>query len=133
MGAAVNHCFFVGNLGKEPEGKDINGSYVCNYSIAINKKWRKDDGTEGEKTTWVPCTAWGKQAKFAVDAFVKGETILVEGEFDSKTWEKDGVKHYKNEILVIRHWKFGEWKSRSKDEKKKGGAAHQGAEEDVPF
>lgn len=98
--ASLNHCAFIGNIGKIELRYLSNGDAATTFTVAVNEKWTSKDGEKKEKTTWVPCVAYRKLAEI-LDKYCKvGSSIYVSGKFYPSNWEKDGVKHYKTEIIV---------------------------------
>lgn len=93
----------IGRLGKDPELKSLsNETSVCNFSVAVSKKWKKKDGTQEEKTTWIGMSAWGKTAEVISKYLAKGSQAYFEGELETSSWEKNGEKRYKTEVRVER-------------------------------
>ena len=71
---------FVGNLGDQPEMRYTpDGTPVTNFSVAVNRKWNNSDGSQGEETIWLRCTAWRKTAEVVNQYLSKGRQVLVEG------------------------------------------------------
>jgi len=68
-----------GNLGSDPELHQVGERHVCNFSIAVNEKFPKSDGTEMEITTWYRCSAWNGTARAIAEYKKKGDPILVIG------------------------------------------------------
>ena len=78
---------------------------VCEFGLAINKKWTTKGGEKKEKVCFIECNAFGKTAELIGKYFSKGKGILVEGELDFSTWEKNHVKFSKHRVQV-REFKF---------------------------
>lgn len=98
--ASLNKVQIIGNLGRDPEIKTIpSGQKVASFSLACSEKYTKD-GQKVEKTEWINCKAWGKLAEIIEKYVKKGNQIYVEGKLETQTFEKDGVKRYKTEIVV---------------------------------
>ena len=83
----MNICILSGRTGRDPEIKTTpSGSKVVSFSIAIDKR-----GKDGQKdVTWANCTAWGKTADFVQQYVKKGSAIEIVGQFQTRTYEKDG-------------------------------------------
>lgn len=99
--ASVNHCVFIGNLGRDPELKYLpNGDAVCNISIATSEKWKdKNTGEPKELTEWIPIGFYGKLAEIVGQYCKKGSSIYVEGRFSTRKYtDKDGVEKYATSI-----------------------------------
>jgi single-strand DNA-binding protein len=70
----------VGNLGRDPEMRYTSkGTPVTNFSVATNRKWTNEDGSQGEETTWFRISAWGKLGEVCNQFLSKGRQVFVEG------------------------------------------------------
>lgn len=91
----MNNVNLIGRLTRDPELKYTqDGKAVGNFSIAVTKKFKKDEAD------FLNCVAWGKTAELIAEYLRKGNQLGVSGSIATSTWEKDGVKQYKTEILV---------------------------------
>lgn len=96
----VNKVILVGNLGRDPEIRSTpSGQNVANFSVATTRRWKDRDGNRQEKTEWHNIVAWGKQAEIAGQYLTKGKQVFVEGRLETRSWEKDGQKHYRTEVI----------------------------------
>ncbi len=87
-----NVAIIEGNLGKDPEVKQLeNGKSLCNFSLAVYRN--------KETTDWIDCVAFGAEAD-ALKQAEKGRKVRVDGRLQQRTWEKDGKKNSKVEILA---------------------------------
>ena len=101
MAASVNHCIFIGNLGRDPETRyTASGEAICNFSIACTESWKdKQTGEKKEMTEWVRVSAFGKLAEICSQYLKKGSQVYVEGSLRTRKWtDKDGVEKYTTEI-----------------------------------
>tara|TARA_R110000772_G_scaffold250065_1_gene364661 strand:- start:236 stop:664 length:429 start_codon:yes stop_codon:yes gene_type:complete len=97
----VNKVILVGNLGKDPELKNLEGGNVVTaFSIATSESWKDRNGDKQSRTTWHNCEVWGKQAEIADKYLKKGSKIYLEGKIQVDEYEKDGQKRYINKINV---------------------------------
>jgi len=81
------HTVIVGNLGRDPEMRYTpSGVPVTSFSVAVNKKWKGQDGEMQEKTTWFRVTAWRRLAELCNQYLTKGQLVLVEGEVEARAW-----------------------------------------------
>jgi len=98
----LNRAQVLGNLTKDPEMRFTpNGQAVSNFTIATNRKWKNQDGTDGDSTEYHDIVVWGKQAENVTPMLKKGDPALVEGRLQTRNWEgQDGVKRYKTEIIA---------------------------------
>ena len=95
----MNRAFLIGNLGKDPEVKQIEGgTSVGTFSLATSSKYKNKAGELIEDTQWHNITVWGKLAEIAAKYLKKGTKIAVEGEIRYREYEKDGQKKYFTEI-----------------------------------
>ena len=92
---ALNKVLIIGNLGQDPEMRFTpNGKAVTSFSVAVNSKFG-----EKETTEWISVVAWAKLAE-TCNQLQKGSHVFVEGRLQTRTWDKDGVKHYKTEVVA---------------------------------
>lgn len=93
---SVNKAILIGNLGQDPEAKQVNDKTVVNFSLATSEK-RGDD----MHTTWHRVVVWGKLAEICSQYLKKGSKVYVEGKIQNRQWEEDGgVKRNITEILA---------------------------------
>jgi len=70
----------VGNLGADPELRFTpDGTPVCNFSVATNRRWTSKEGVPGEETVWFRVTAWRRMAEVCNEYLQKGRQVLVIG------------------------------------------------------
>lgn len=103
MANDLNRCDFIGRLGKDPVTRfSPNGKAVCNFTIAVGKKWKdKNSGEIKEATSWVPIVAFGKQAEVLGEYLKKGSRLHVAGEFQVRKWQdQSGQNRYSTEIIL---------------------------------
>jgi len=90
----MNKAILIGNVGKEPElRKTQSGTSVANFSLATSKKVKGED-----KTEWHRIVAWDKLAEIIEKYVRKGDKVMIEGEIETREYEKDGRKVYTTEI-----------------------------------
>ena len=98
---SVNKVIILGRVGQEPKVKEFdNGNKIVSFTIATSEKYTNKDGQKVENTEWHNISVGGKVADIAAKYVVKGMQLYVEGKIKTKSWEKDGVKHYQTEIAV---------------------------------
>lgn len=113
----MNKFIVMGNLGGDPETRQINGQMVCNFSVATNEKWTDANGVAKEATQWHRITVWGKLAEVCAQYLFKGRKVLVEGRISYRESEKDGVTtRYTN--LTATNIDFCDSKRREVEEEK---------------
>lgn len=73
----------IGNVGNDPELRHTaNGTPVCNFRLAVHRRWTTQSGEKNEKTTWFRVTAWQKQAETVSQYLSKGRQVMVIGEVE---------------------------------------------------
>ncbi len=86
-----------GNVGADPEIRDVNGTKVANLSVAVNEGYTNKQGEKVEKTHWYRLEAWdGSNGKGLVSSVIepyvkKGITVFAQGFPIIEEYEKDGV------------------------------------------
>ena len=97
----LNRVQIIGNTGKAPEMRyTAAGKAVTTFSVAVNHTHRDAAGQPVEETEWFNCLCWDKLAETANSYVQKGGLLYVEGRLKTRTWEQDGSKHYKTELIV---------------------------------
>lgn len=103
----LNKAIIVGNLTRDPELRALpSGANVCNFGIATNRVWYNQEKEKQEETEFHNIVVFGKQAESCAQYLKKGSSALVEGRLQTRSWEKDGAKQYRTEI-VADHVQFG--------------------------
>lgn len=99
---SVNKVILVGRLGKDSEIQYTpSGMAVLKNSLATSEQWKDKDGNKKEKTEWCNIVLFGKQAEGLSKYLMKGVQIYLIGKLQTRSWEKNGVKHYITEIIAI--------------------------------
>lgn len=90
--AGVNKVILLGNLGSDPEIRQVGETKVANFNIATSEKYKKRDGTTVEETEWHRIELWGNQAELAEKYLKKGNTVYIEGKIKTEEYiDKDGI------------------------------------------
>jgi len=114
----LNKAMIYGNLTRDPELKALpNGMNVCSMSLATNRVYKDRDGVRQENTDYHNVVVFGVQAENSAKYLTKGNGVYVEGRLQTRSWEKDGQKQYRTEVVADRV-QFGP---------KNGGAGGDGA------
>jgi single-strand DNA-binding protein len=100
---SVNKVILIGNLGADPELKYTPSSRpLCNLRIATTDVYKDKAGQKQEKTEWHRVTVWGDQAENCNKYLAKGRSVYVEGRLQTRSYDKDGQKHYATDIVADR-------------------------------
>lgn len=107
MSLSLNNVIFAGNLTFDPELKALpSGQNVAHFTLAANEIYTKDEEVK-ETVEFMSIVVFGRQAENCAQYLKKGSSALVEGKLQTRSWEKDGQKFYKTEI-VARRVQFGD-------------------------
>lgn len=91
----------MGNLTRDPELRTTpNGQNVASFSLAVNRTWRNAQGEQQEAVDYIDCNIWGKPAEVINQYMRKGSGILVSGRLQQRSWEQEGQKRSKVEVVV---------------------------------
>jgi single-strand DNA-binding protein len=88
----------IGRLGQDAIVNNVNGKTVINFSMAYSEKFKKQDGQEVDKTTWVSCAYWTEKINVA-SYLKKGTLIYMEGKPEAKTYLNNST----NETIAQLH------------------------------
>ena len=126
MSRGLNKVMLIGNLGNDPETRYTQGgAAVTSIGIATSETWKdKQTGEKQERTEWHNVTFFGRLAEVAGEYLRKGSKVYVEGRLRTNSWEKDGQKHYKTEIIAS--------EMQMLDSKGQGGGAPGGQQKPPP-
>lgn len=101
MARSFNQVTLMGNLTRDPELRQTpNGQSVCSFSLALNRSYKGGDGEWTEVTDFVNCIAWGPLGERVAQYLTKGRPALVSGRLQSSSWEQDGQKRSKLEVVA---------------------------------
>lgn len=97
---SLNRAQILGNLTRDAEMRYTpNGQAVSHFGVATNRRWKNQDGTDGESVEFHNIVVWGKQAENVTPMLKKGGPVYVEGRIQTRSWEgQDGVKRNTTEI-----------------------------------
>lgn len=99
----LNKALIYGNLTRDPELKALpSGMNVCSFSLATNRVYNDREGKRQEATDYHNVVVFGKQAENSAKYLSKGNGAFVEGRLQTRSWEKDGQKQYRTEIVADR-------------------------------
>jgi single-strand DNA-binding protein len=98
----VNKVILVGNVGKDPDQREMpGGGIVVNLTLATSETWKdKNTGQNQERTEWHRVVFFNRLAEIVRDYVRKGSKIYIEGSLRTRSWEQDGVTKYATEIVA---------------------------------
>jgi single-strand DNA-binding protein len=101
MARSVNQVILMGNLTRDPELRNTpSGQSVCSFSLALNRAYKDQSGEWKETTDYIDIVAWGPLGERVAQYLSKGRRCLVQGRLQSRSWEQDGNKRSKVEVLA---------------------------------
>lgn len=99
----LNKAMIFGNLTRDPELKSLpSGIQVCSFSLATNRVYKDRDGKRAEQTDYHNVVVFGRQAETSAQYLKKGASAYIEGRLQTRSWDADGVKQYRTEIVADR-------------------------------
>ncbi|HEY9714233.1 MAG TPA: single-stranded DNA-binding protein [Chroococcales cyanobacterium] len=101
MARSLNQVTLMGNLTRDPELRQTpTGQNVCSFSLALNRSYKDSSGEWQEATDYIDIVAWGPLAERVSQYLTKGRRCLVQGRLQSRSWEQEGQKRSKVEVLA---------------------------------
>lgn len=101
MARSLNQVTLMGNLTRDPELRQTpSGQNVCSFSLALNRSYKDQSGEWQEATDYIDIVAWGPLGERVSQYLHKGSRTLVQGRLQSRSWEQEGVKRNKVEVLA---------------------------------
>jgi single-strand DNA-binding protein len=101
----LNKAILIGNLTRDPELRSLpSGIKVCTFSLATNRVWKDKNGARQESADYHNVVVFGRQAETVAQYMKKGNSILVEGRMQTRSWDdkNSGEKKYRTEIVADR-------------------------------
>lgn len=101
MARSFNQVILMGNLTRDPELRTTpTGQGVCSFSLALNRSYKGADGNWQEATDFIDIVAWGPLGERVAQYLTKGRPCLINGRLQSRSWEQDGQKRTKVEVVA---------------------------------
>jgi single-strand DNA-binding protein len=101
MAEGLNRVMLLGNLGADPELRVTpGGQAVLKLRLATTESYLDRNNARQERTEWHQVTLWGKRGEALAKFLTKGERLFVEGRIQTSSYEKDGEKRYRTEIVA---------------------------------
>lgn len=101
MARSFNQVILMGNLTRDPDLRQTpNGQSVCSFSLALNRSYKGSDGEWTEATDYIDIVAWGPLGERVAQYLTKGRPCLVNGRLQSRSWEQEGQKRSKVEVVA---------------------------------
>ena len=101
MSDGLNRVILMGNLGADPELRHApNGTPILSLRLATNESFVDKNKTVQERTEWHQVVVFGPRAEALSKLLGRGSNVLVEGGLRSSSYEKDGQKRWKTEVVA---------------------------------
>ena len=101
--ASYNKVILMGHLTRDPEFRTLPNSQtpVCDFALAVNRRWKDADGGDREDVLFIDCAAFGKPGETIAGSLTKGRPIHIEGRLRLEQWEQeDGQRRSKIRVVV---------------------------------
>jgi single-strand DNA-binding protein len=99
--ASYNRVILMGHLTRDPELRNLTNTTVCDFSLAVNRQWKDDQGEIREEVLFIDCSAFGRTGQTIGENLTKGRPIHVDGRLKLDQWEQeDGQRRSKIRVVV---------------------------------
>ena len=135
--AGVNKIILLGNLGKDPDVKHLEGGRaVANFPIATSETYKNKQGDKVTNTEWHSVVLWSPLAEIAEKYLKKGNQVYIEGKMTTRSYEdKDGNQRYVTEVVGRDLTLLGGNNNQSAESASNSplGETQEAEEDDLPF
>jgi single-strand DNA-binding protein len=102
MARGINKVILIGNLGADPETRySQGGNAVTKFRLATSENWRdRQSGEQQERTEWHNVVCFSRLAEIAGEYLRKGSKVYIEGSLSTSSWEVEGQKRFRTEIVA---------------------------------
>lgn len=130
--SSVNKVILIGNVGKDPEVKELKNGKVANMVLATSEKYTDKNGDRQEKTEWHNIVVYGKLVDIVEKWVKKGDKLFLEGSIATRKWEdKQGNDRYTTEVKAFNMTMLGG--NGNNTQSKPSTKAPAMADDDLPF
>ena len=100
MAGSLNKVMLIGNLGKDPESKEMgDGTKMAKFPIATTETYKNRQGEKVSNTEWHNIVLWRGLAEVAINWLKKGDSVYIEGKLKTRSWEdENGIRKYATDI-----------------------------------
>jgi len=101
MAEGLNRVMLLGNLGADPELRMTpGGQAILKLRLATTESYLDRNNTRQERTDWHSVTVWGKRGEALAKILTKGSSLFIEGRIQTSSYEKNGEKRYRTDIVA---------------------------------
>ena len=98
---SVNRVFLLGQVGRDPEVKEIGGAKYATFSLATSESYKDKNGERQTNTEWHTIVCWRNTAEVVERYVTKGMQLFIEGQLRTRSWEdSEGKMRYVTEIVA---------------------------------
>lgn len=98
---SINRVVLTGNLTRDGELRETaSGTQVLSFDIAVNDRRRNSQGEWEDYANFISCVMFGNRASSISPYITKGSKVALEGKLRYSTWERDGQKRSKIDVVV---------------------------------
>jgi single-strand DNA-binding protein len=99
---SINKVMITGNLTRDPELRSTpSGTSILSFGVAVNDRRKNQQTGEWEdRPNYIDCTVFGARADALSRFLAKGSKVAIEGKLQWHSWEKDGQKRSKIDVVV---------------------------------
>ena len=130
---SVNRVILAGRLTRDPETRFTPaGTAVTGFSLAVNRRYKVNNEVK-EEVSFFDIVVFGRQGENCAEYLSKGRPVLVEGRLKQRSWESDGVKRSKVEVVADNVQFLGSPRGASAEGAQGAEAAPDAQDDDIPF
>ncbi|HAM33185.1 MAG TPA: single-stranded DNA-binding protein [Deltaproteobacteria bacterium] len=130
---SINRVILAGNLVRDPETRFLpSGVAVASFSIAVNRRYKSNNEVK-EEVSFFDISVFGKAGENCAEYLSKGRSVLVEGRLRQRSWETDGVKRSKVEVVADNVQFLGSPRGASAEKGAPAAPAPESQDDDIPF
>jgi single-strand DNA-binding protein len=98
---SLNRVQLIGRLGKDPETRFTpTGKKVCQFSLAVDRRWKTGEGEKRQETDWFNIQAWGRLGEICQQYLGKGRLVFIEGRLHTDRYEHEGEQRYFTRVIA---------------------------------
>jgi single-strand DNA-binding protein len=126
--ASYNRVILMGNLTRDPELRTLPNSQtqVCDFALAVNRRWKDADGGDREEVLFIDCAAFGKTGQTIGESLTKGRPIHIEGRLKFEQWEQEDGQRRSKIRVVVEQFRFVDRKPDASQPAERNGRGKRG-------
>lgn len=98
---ALNRVQLIGRLGRDPETRYTpTGNKLCQFSVAVSRRWKDQEGEPKEITDWFNIEAWGRLGEICGQYLKKGRLVYVEGRLQIERYDHEGETRFFTKVIA---------------------------------